>query len=46
MPIDYLAADSETYSRSLVFTFLVQPLENSEDAVQVLLVKSDAVIHH
>ena len=44
MPIDYLAADGETYSGSLVFTFLVQALEDSEDAVEVLLVKPDAVI--
>jgi hypothetical protein len=46
MPIDYLSADGETYSGPLVFTFLVQALENGEDAVEVLLVKPDAVIHY
>jgi hypothetical protein len=44
--IDDLAADSQTYSGTLVFTFLVQALEDSEDAVEVLLVEPDAVIHY
>jgi hypothetical protein len=46
MPIDYLATDGETYSGPFVFTFLMQTLENGEDAVEVLLIKSDAVIHY
>jgi hypothetical protein len=46
MPIDYLSADSETYSGSLVFTLLVQALKDGEDAVEVFLVKPDAVVHH
>jgi hypothetical protein len=44
MPIDYLAADGETYSGPLAFTFLMQALENGEDAIEVLLVKSDSVV--
>jgi hypothetical protein len=44
MPIDYLAADGETYAGAFVFTFLVQALEDGEDAVEVLLVKPDSVI--
>jgi hypothetical protein len=46
MPIDYLAADRQTYSGTLVFTFFVQTLEDSEDAVEVFLIKPDAVIHY
>jgi hypothetical protein len=44
VPIDYFATDGETYSGPLVFTLLVQALENREDAIQVLLIKPDAVI--
>jgi hypothetical protein len=46
MPIDYLAADGQAYSGTLVLTFLVQSLKDSEDPVEVLLVKPDAVIHY
>jgi hypothetical protein len=46
MPIDYLTADRQTHSGTLVFTFLVQPLEDSEDPVEVFFVKPDAVIHY
>jgi hypothetical protein len=46
MPVNYFAADGETDSRALVFAFHVQPLEDGEDAVEILLVKPDAVIRY
>jgi hypothetical protein len=46
MPVDYLAADGEAYSGPFVFTFLVQPLEDGKDAVEVLLIKPNTVIRY
>jgi hypothetical protein len=42
--VDDLAANGETHSGPLVFTFLMQALKHIEDAVEILFVKPDAVI--
>jgi hypothetical protein len=44
VPLDNLPADGETHPGPFILTFHVQALEDGEDAVEILLVETDAVI--
>ena len=46
VPLRNLAADRKSHASTVIFGPAVQPLEYSEDAIQILLVKANAVIFH
>jgi hypothetical protein len=46
MPLGNLTADCEPDTCPIIFKTTVQALENGEDPVEILLVKTDAVVFH